>query len=177
MLQNAVEYETKPNEMANLINNTGGNNCVKKSLFNVPDILNQDGDWIKSYYIDGVQHHTRSGILWASILMRTSKKEFICSQGPTYEECINDFNSYNDFTNWCHTQYGYEKIDSNGKFWSIDKDLILPNNKIYSNETCIFVPNKINQLLKSSGRKFGMVGVKKMKYSYQSTIYIDDKIS
>jgi hypothetical protein len=37
--------------------------------------------------------------------------------------------------------------EENGKFWQLDKDLKVFDNKVYSVDTCIFVPNRVNSIL------------------------------
>lgn len=105
------------------------------------------GNWLKSYReTPFIQHETRSGILWGSIQQRCnieSKK----GKSVTYSGCENKFNNFNEFTEWCHSQTGYLNKDLNGRYWAIDKDLVVPFSKSYSPETCIFVPQKVNSLM------------------------------
>ena len=52
--------------------------------------------------------------------------------------------------------------------WHLDKDILIKGNKIYSPETCCFVPQEVNILfIKNSKRREGLpIGVYKQKNSF-----------
>lgn len=74
---------------------------------------------------------------WIGMLERCYSEKFH-DQYPTYAECAvaSEWHSFSVFRAWMLTQ------DWNGKH--LDKDLLTPGNKVYSPETCIFVPPKLN---------------------------------
>lgn len=65
----------------------------------------------------------------------------------TYEDCevCEEWKLFSNFKNWFDENYieGYD----------LDKDLLVKNNRIYSPETCLFVPHKLNTLFRELGRK------------------------
>lgn len=85
--------------------------------------------------------------LWTDMLRRCTKK--ILRKRPTYEgvTCSENFKSYTFFYEWCNQQKGFNKKDKNGRKWSLDKDLLLRGNKVYSEDVCVFVPNRVNNLV------------------------------
>ena len=94
--------------------------------------------------VNGV--HTKEYELWSSMLQRcysdTFKKRY-----PTYEGCevSDNFKSYEYFYEWCHKQIGF---GNDG--WHLDKDLLIKGNKVYSEDSCIFIPKEVNTLLVKS---------------------------
>ena len=63
-----------------------------------------------------------------------------------YEDAILDESWYNlqNFLEWAVEQIGNSNKESNGRYWCIDKDILVEGNKRYSKDTCIFVPNEVN---------------------------------
>ena len=91
--------------------------------------------------VNGVK--TREYVLWQSMLRRCYSDDFK-KRNQTYEGCeISDkFRSYEYFYEWCNKQVGF-----NNKDWQLDKDLLIKGNKVYSEDSCIFLPQEVNTLL------------------------------
>ena len=96
----------------------------------------------------GVQ--TKEYKLWCRMLKRCYSESFKKKQ-PTYEGCevSDNFKSYEYFYEWCHEQIGFGN-DGNGNPFQLDKDLLIKGNKVYSETTCVFLPQEINTLLTKS---------------------------
>ena len=60
-----------------------------------------------------------------------------------YEEWLN----FQNFAEWCVGNSFYGKTDDKGRKYQLDKDILIRGNKIYSPETCCFVPASINCIL------------------------------
>ena len=95
--------------------------------------------------VNGV--HTKEYKLWTGMLQRCYSDSFK-KKRPTYEDCkcSENFKSYEYFYEWCNKQIGF-----NNEGWHLDKDLLtkgnIKGNKVYSETTCVFIPNEINILL------------------------------
>lgn len=78
--------------------------------------------------------------VWQSMLTRCYSKKFQ-EINITYIGCsvIKEWYLFSNFSQWMETQ------DWQGKH--LDKDIIIPGNKIYSPETCVFVTPEVNSLL------------------------------
>lgn len=85
--------------------------------------------------------------LWVSMLSRCLKK--YQDKHPTYTgvTCSENFKNYSYFYEWCQNQAGFKSKDENGKTWQLDKDILVKGNKIYSEDVCVFVPQRLNTLL------------------------------
>ena len=109
--------------------------------------------------INGVQ--TKEYGLWCHMLERCYSDSFK-KKRPTYEVCevSNNFKSYEYFYEWCHKQIGFGN-DGNGNPFHLDKDLLVKGNKVYSENTCVFIPSEINSLLVKSTASRGkhLIGV------------------
>lgn len=82
-------------------------------------------------------------VIWYGILKRCYSKctslKFSSYKGCTVSE---KFLYFPEFKAWCEKQVGYTQ-----EGWHLDKDILVKGNKVYSPETCCFVPNEINTLL------------------------------
>lgn len=85
---------------------------------------------------------------WAKMLERcySAKKRVTC---PTYVGCLvaEPWLNFCNFSQWMHTQ------DWEGKH--LDKDLLFMGNKIYSENTCVFIPERVNYFLTTNRARRG----------------------
>lgn len=87
--------------------------------------------------------HTKKYLTWKGILER-------CYSGyrsrPTYNGCTicDEWKDFQVFGDWFDNNYNPLLM----KDWHLDKDIIIPGNKIYRPYACAFVPQEINALFK-----------------------------
>lgn len=99
------------------------------------------------------QKFTQEYQTWIGMIGRVySEKEL--AKHPLYERITvcDFFLNYQNFAGWCQSQVGFKVKDVNGRHFYIDKDLLIPNNSVYSPEACCFIPCAINSALK--GRQY-----------------------
>lgn len=94
--------------------------------------------------INGVK--TKEYEAWYGLLRRCRSEKYL-SREPAYSGCIvsNEWLYYDNFYNWIVFQDNYDKW-KDGSHWGIDKDILLKGNKIYSDKTCLLVPQNVNGL-------------------------------
>ena len=80
---------------------------------------------------------------WVSMLRRCYDDK-TQEKYPTYKECelCTEWHNFQNFAHWYENNY-YQIED---EVMCLDKDILCKGNKIYSPETCCFVPEKINTL-------------------------------
>lgn len=104
--------------------------------------------------------------IWVRMLDRCYSEKLV-GQQTTYRDCtVSDcFKYYPFFKEWCNNQIGFNSKDENGRCFALDKDLLVKGNRIYSPDTCCFVPQEINNLLtiKKSTRDTLPISVKNTK--------------
>ena len=86
---------------------------------------------------------TKGYTLWCNMLKRCYSDTCQKKQ-PTYEGCrvSENFKSYEYFYDWRNEQIGFG-VDG----WQLDKDLLVKGSKIYSEDSCVFIPSEINKVL------------------------------
>ena len=86
---------------------------------------------------------TKDYELWGSMLVRCYSDTYQKKQ-PTYKDCevSENFKYYEYFYEWCQNQIGFGECG-----FQLDKDLLIKGNKVYSEDSCVFIPREINQVL------------------------------
>lgn len=89
--------------------------------------------------------------IWTSMLKRCYDEKTQERQ-PTYKGCsvAEEWHNFQNFGKWFEENYNYDMM----KGWHLDKDVLVKGNKVYSPETCCFVPRDINNLFKKSTKTY-----------------------
>lgn len=109
----------------------------------IVDDFKCNGLWVKTKEVAGVRTETRSYATWASMRTRCKLTGAARKRKPTYIDCrmSENFKDFQYFTTWSHSQIGFNCG------MHLDKDLLIKGNKIYGENTCLFLPGKVNNLL------------------------------
>lgn len=134
----------------------------------VRGVAENDSPHVVSVKVNGLFFQHRAYAAWTKILSRVYDPSYL-NRNPTYRDCGIDerWLKFSAFEAWWKENYveGY----------SLDKDLLTPGNKIYSPETCVYIPQSLNvfALDSSSYRGEWTVGVSwnARKRLYQATIH------
>lgn len=96
--------------------------------------------------------NTRVYDTWHHMLTRCYNPKYH-KKHSTYKNCeVNEeFHNFQNFGEW--DSENYYQIE--GERMCLDKDILLKGNKIYSADTCIYVPETINKLFAKSDKKRG----------------------
>jgi len=102
---------------------------------------------------------------WHSMLQRCYSEEYH-KKYPTYKDCIvcDEWYNFQNFAKWYYDNY--YKVDE--ERMELDKDILFKHNKIYSPETCIFVPQTINLLFtkRNNDRGESVIGTSPVNGKY-----------
>lgn len=96
---------------------------------------------------------TKTYTMWANMIKRCTPCTYIQDHHQSYIgcECDPSFIEYQNFAEWCQSQVGFG-IEG----YELDKDILIPGNKIYGPDTCVFVPKALNLLLVNNSPKHGL---------------------
>ena len=77
-------------------------------------------------------------------MLRRCYDPYTLNVDMSYIDCFVDerFHNLQDFGKWFEDNY----YEVGNELMCLDKDILVKNNKIYSPETCVFVPERINKL-------------------------------
>ena len=137
------------------------------------DLKNESGQWILQWGAGGEFFMTRLGRLHNNMTQRANKvgsyqNKF--SKSYSGVEVSDEFKDPQKFCEWAVRQIGY------GLGYALDKDLLVPGNRVYCAERCVFLPIKLNTLITVSNRKGdGLIGAYRDKRSkvWRSQITVD----
>ena len=111
---------------------------------------------------------------WIDMLKRCYDPKYQIKY-PSYIGCsvCKEWHNYQNFAKWYDENYykcGNERM-------CLDKDILIKGNKVYSPETCVFVPTAINNLFVKKQRSRGdyPIGVRKLKQRYSAYLGIKGK--
>ena len=96
--------------------------------------------------------HTYEYLIWHSMLMRCYDPK-LHERNPTYKGCkVEDYLlNFQNMGEWIEDNY----YEIPGEQMCLDKDILYKGNKVYSRETCIFVPKRINNLFTKKDNGIG----------------------
>ena len=107
----------------------------------------------------------RSYSTWHNMLRRGYSESFQ-AEYPFYKGCsvCEEWHSFSVFEAWFSENY----IEG----MSLDKDILVPGNKIYSPETCVFISKALNTLLADGGARRGdlPLGVCRHRQKYKAQV-------
>lgn len=180
-LAEIIEYENKNNitikfEDGTILSNIQYGNfkrgCVKNpyipTLFGVGYVGNENtidccGNLLKSY------------IVWRNMLSRCycNKDKHYNTYGDKGVTVCEEWHNYSNFKKW----FDENHYELEGEIVDLDKDILVEGNKVYSPETCVFVPKRINCLFRSHKKENNLPkGVYFQDGRYRCQIRIKGKI-
>ncbi len=113
----------------------------------VEDFKDEAGLWVTSFRSNGVRYFTKSYKTYCNMVQRCKYQGKFQIRYPSYLGCKNLFKDFQEYAEWATTQTGYPE-------GVLDKDILGGNEKVYSKDTCCFVPQEINNLvLTNKGRR------------------------
>ena len=121
--------------------------------------------------LSGKSPITKEYQLWAGIITRCYVEKALLEH-PTYRNVTvcDEWHNFQNFAKWFYEESNYQKG------WDLDKDLFSANSKIYSPETCIFIPHELNSFLifNCSANTSGFHGVSYSKQLNKYESYISN---
>lgn len=135
-------------------------NPFEKSIYNV-------GFLGQGKYKGNINHKkTPQYSTWKSMIER-SYDEKIHKRELTYIGCSvsEEWHNFQNFATWYDENY----YEVEGERMDLDKDILVKGNKIYSPETCVFVPQRINTLFTKSNAMRGDLPIGVRYYNYNGT--------
>ena len=99
---------------------------------------------------------------WSDMLRRCYCEKYQ-EKYPTYINCkvYKEWHNFQNFAKWYEDNY----YEVEGERMELDKDILVKHNKIYSPDTCVFVPHGINTLFVKSDKTRGdsVIGAFRLK--------------
>ena len=95
-------------------------------------------------------------MVWYGMMKRGYDLKFK-AKSPTYEDCTvcNKWHNYQVFAEWYSNNY----YEIPGETMQLDKDILGKYNKVYSPQTCVFAPQRINMLFAKADASRGYLPI------------------
>lgn len=106
---------------------------------------------------------------WYSMLRRSYWKGYHASEKSYKDVTVcKEWHNFQNFAKWFTENYTPETMQG----WQLDKDILQKGNKVYSPETCAFVPQEVNKLFtrRSACRGEYPIGVSNVRGSWYASI-------
>ena len=114
---------------------------------------------------------------WKNMLKRCYDPKYH-EKYPTYIDCkvCEEWLNFQNFAKWYYENY----YEIEGQKMCLDKDILMKYNKIYSPDTCVFVPNIINVLFTKNDKNrgnnpIGVFDCENGKYRVDCSVYNFEK--
>jgi hypothetical protein len=103
--------------------------------------LKKDERWVRSFCKNYKQQYTQSGRVWEDMKLRCTLDSSQQRKFPKYIGCTmsKNFEDFQFFVEWHMAQIGFGLPG-----YHIDKDMLVPGNKLYSENTCVLIPAALN---------------------------------
>lgn len=100
--------------------------------------------------------NTRAYSVWRGMLERTDPNKVGGRNLNAYKDVTvcEEWWDFQNFAEWCERQEFFGAKDNNGESYALDKDIVVKGNRVYSPDTCSFVPRAINSLFISKPKDF-----------------------
>lgn len=106
------------------------------------------GKYQSEYKIDGKRVKEPAYEVWRKIHLRAGN---YAGTHPAYEDVTvsKEWWCFQDFAEWFHENL--YKVDD--EVMCVDKDILIPGNRVYGPDYCLIVPNRINEIFKNGDKK------------------------
>lgn len=143
--------------------------AIRKSRKPIFGKFINDADYVVKPIVDGIKVCCPFYRRWFQMLNRAYNPKYHKNKPSCADvEVCKEWHSFMNFRKWMVTQ--------NWKDKHLDKDLLFPNNKVYSPDTCIFISDELNTLLVHGGPKSKLPrGITKRRNKYIAR-YLDKYI-
>jgi len=113
----------------------------------LPDYIGRSGLWVQRQNKQQGGCWSVSGIMWNNIKERCTVGGTTQRNSPTYIGAVNAFSDFQAFVAWHQGQKGY------GRGYELDADILKNGTKIYSESTCLLIPQSLNKFISEKTRK------------------------
>lgn len=109
---------------------------------------------VGKYNTGNAEHRTQEEYVWRGMFERCYGDKYKEKHPAYYGICsvCDEWHDFQVFAEW-YTQNIYQVGTER---MHLDKDILVKNNKIYSPETCLIVPQKINVMFMKKKNKYGL---------------------